>query len=70
MIVWHLLADPSARFHDLGPDFYATHVDPERRKRGHIRHLAALRWSVRYSRDRLAIRYGSLSARSTCDAGD
>jgi transposase len=24
-IVWHLLADPEARYCDLGPDFYQSH---------------------------------------------
>ena len=27
VIVWHLLADPETRFHDLGPDFYDTRVN-------------------------------------------
>ena len=26
VIVWHLLSDPQARFHDLGPDFYDTRL--------------------------------------------
>jgi len=30
------------QFHDLGPDFYATRIDPDRRKRNHIRPLGAL----------------------------
>jgi hypothetical protein len=29
VIVWHLLADPDARFHDLGPGFYDTRIDTE-----------------------------------------
>ena len=33
VIVWHLLADPTARFHDLGADFYARRIDKERRIR-------------------------------------
>ena len=28
VIVWHLLADPTARFHDLGPGFYDTRIMP------------------------------------------
>ena len=32
VIIWHLLSDPDARFHDLGADFYAARIDPERRK--------------------------------------
>jgi transposase len=46
VIVWHLLSDPDARFHDLGADFYTTRIDPERRKRGHIRQLQALGYKV------------------------
>jgi transposase len=46
VIAWHLLSDPEARFTDLGPGFYATRIDPERRKRGHIRHLEALGCTV------------------------
>jgi transposase len=46
-IIWHLLSDPEARFHDLGPDFYDTHTDTERRTRNHIRQLEALGFRVR-----------------------
>jgi transposase len=46
VIVWHLLADPDARFHDLGPGFYDTRIDAERRKRNHIRQLEALGYKV------------------------
>ena len=46
VIIWHLLSDPDARFYDLGPDFYATRVDPERRKHNHIRQLEALGYTV------------------------
>jgi transposase len=46
VIIWHLLADPTARFTDLGSDFYATRIDPERRKRNHIRQLEALGYKV------------------------
>jgi transposase len=46
VITWHLLSDPSARFHDLGPGYYATRIDPEHRKRNHIRQLEALGYSV------------------------
>jgi transposase len=46
IIVWQLLADPTARFHDLGPDFYQTRIDTERRKRNHIRQLEALGYTV------------------------
>ena len=46
MIVWHLLSDPDTQFHDLGPGFYAARIDPERRKRSHIRQLEALGYQV------------------------
>ena len=46
VIAWHLLSDPDARFTDLGPGFYATRIDPERRKRDHIRQLEALGYKV------------------------
>ena len=46
VIVWHLLADPTARFCDLGPDFYDTRINAERKKRNHIRQLEALGYKV------------------------
>jgi transposase len=46
VIIWHLLSDPDARFHDLGPGFYATRIDPERRRRNHVRQLEALGYTV------------------------
>jgi hypothetical protein len=46
VIIWHLLSDPEARFHDLGPDFFEHRVDPERRKRNHLRQLEALGYKV------------------------
>ena len=42
VIVWHLLADPAARYHDLGPDFYASRIDKNRRTRHLVRQLEAL----------------------------
>jgi transposase len=42
VIIWHLLADPGARYADLGSDFYDTRINPERRRRNHIRQLEAL----------------------------
>jgi hypothetical protein len=45
-IVWHLLNDPATRFTDLGSGFYDTRVNPERRKRNHIRQLEALGYTV------------------------
>ena len=46
VIVWHLLSDPQARFHDLGPDFYDTRVNADRAKRNHVRQLQALGYKV------------------------
>jgi transposase len=46
VIVWHLLADPTARFHDLGAGFYGTRSNPERIKRNHVRQLEALGYKV------------------------
>jgi transposase len=46
VIIWHLLSDPDARFHDLGSGFYATRIDPERSRRNHLRQLEALGYTV------------------------
>ena len=32
-IVWHLLANPEARYQDLGPGFYESRTDKYRRQR-------------------------------------
>lgn len=41
-IVWHLLSDPDARYHDLGPDHYQNKINPKRRERSLIHQLEAL----------------------------
>jgi transposase len=41
-IIWHLLADPEARYHDLGADFHQTKVNTRRRERDLIRQLEHL----------------------------
>jgi transposase len=46
VIVWHLLADPNARFCDLGAGFYDTRVNADRAKRNHVRQLQALGYKV------------------------
>jgi transposase len=46
VIVWHLLADPTVRFHDLGAGFYDTRINAERTKRNHVRQLEALGYKV------------------------
>jgi hypothetical protein len=30
VIVWHLLADPAARFRDLSADYHASRIDRDR----------------------------------------
>jgi transposase len=42
VIVWHLLADPTARYHDLGSDYYLRRIDDRRRTRQLVRQLEAL----------------------------
>jgi transposase len=46
VIIWHLLSDPDARYHDLGPGFYDTHTNAARTKRNHVRQLEALGYKV------------------------
>ena len=41
-----LLADPTARYCDLGAGFYDTRVNAERKKRNHVRQLEALGYKV------------------------
>jgi transposase len=37
VIIWHLLADPDTRFHDLGSDHYDRHVNNLAKRRNHVR---------------------------------
>jgi transposase len=46
VIIWHPLADPGARYTDPGSSFYDTRINPERRRRNHIRQLEALGYKV------------------------
>ena len=46
VIVWHLLADPTARYQDLGSGYYASRIDKDRKTRSHIRQLEALGYTV------------------------
>jgi transposase len=46
IIIWHLLADPAARYHDLGPGHYQQRTDKNRKARNHIRQLEALGYTV------------------------
>ncbi len=42
VIVWHLLADPTARFHDLGADYHTSRIDKGRKTRNLVHQLEAL----------------------------
>ena len=42
VIIWHLLADPAARFTDLGPGWHDDHAGRDRKIRNHLRQLKAL----------------------------
>jgi transposase len=46
IIAWHLLSDPDARYHDLGPGFYDTHISHSRKTHNHVRQLQALGYKV------------------------
>ena len=46
MIVWHLLADPATRYHDLGSGYHASRTDKDKKARNHIRQLEALGFTV------------------------
>ena len=46
IIIWHLLNDPTARYHDLGPGHYQARTDKSRKARHHIRQLQALGYTV------------------------
>jgi transposase len=46
VIIWHLLADPDTRFHDLGADHYNRHVNSNAKRRNHVRQLEALGYRV------------------------
>ena len=46
VIVWQLLADPTARYRDLGSDFYTSRIDKQRRTRQLVRQLEAIGYTV------------------------
>jgi transposase len=46
VIIWHILADPDTRFHELGADHYDRHVNTLAKRRNHIRQLEALGYKV------------------------
>src|SRR6516164_4768348 len=45
-IIWQLLADPAARYTDLGASYYQTRTDTDRKLRNHIRQIRALGYEV------------------------
>jgi len=46
VIVWHLLADPTARYNDLGADYHTLRLDLGKKTRNHVRQLEALGYTV------------------------
>jgi hypothetical protein len=42
VIVYHLLSDPTARFHDLGAEHYESRINKERRARNLATQLQAV----------------------------
>jgi transposase len=46
VIVWHLLSDPEAEFHDLGVGFFDSQINANSQKRNHLRQLEALGYRV------------------------
>jgi transposase len=50
VIIWGLLADPTARFIDLGPGYYQARTDVGRKLRNHIRQIQALGFEVAITR--------------------
>jgi transposase len=46
VIIWHLLADPTARYHDLGADFHERRVNTTRKINSLVRQLEALGHTV------------------------
>jgi transposase len=46
VIIWHLLADPAARYTDLGYGYHQARTDADRKLRNHIRQIQALGFTV------------------------
>ncbi|MHA5052114.1 IS110 family RNA-guided transposase [Streptomyces sp. SD15] len=46
VIAWHLVNDPQARYHELGPDWHHKHLNPQRRTRDLVRQLEHLGHTV------------------------
>lgn len=52
VVVWRLLADPAARFHDLGSDYHTRRLHTKPQLRNHLVQLAALGYGVTVERRR------------------
>jgi hypothetical protein len=48
VIAWHLLSDDNAQFRDLGPGYYDSRVNLNRKMRNHVRELQALGYKVTF----------------------
>jgi transposase len=46
VIIWHLLGEANTAFHDLGPDYYDSRVNLNRKLRNHVRELQHLGFRV------------------------
>jgi transposase len=46
VIAWYVLADPAARFRELGAGYYVSRIDKNRKTRSHVRQLEALGHTV------------------------
>src|SRR6202007_3270251 len=46
VIIFHLLADPAARFRDLGPGYHDSRISRDRKIHNHVRQLEALGLTV------------------------
>jgi transposase len=46
VIAWYLLSDNNTHFRDLGPDYYDSRVNLNRKMRNHVRELQALGYKV------------------------
>jgi transposase len=46
VVIWSMFNDPTARFHDLGPDYHTNRMNTEGRVRNHITQLIAMGYRV------------------------
>lgn len=46
VIAWHLISDPQARNHELGPDWHHKHLNPQSRTHDLVRQLERLGHTV------------------------